>query len=212
MNGTVRRELPKPKAKSDALQREQLSLWFDSVRKIPNPVVAAYLQCLLLTGSRREEMARLRWVDVDFQWKSMSIRDKVEGERIIPLTPYVAQLLAALPRRNEWVFSSPIASNGRLTDAYRAHTKAIKVGGLPHISLHGLRRSFGTLSEWVECPVGIVAQIQGHKPSALAEKHYRHRPLDLLRMWHSKIEEWVLVQAGIDIPRGNNVAKLREIS
>ena len=30
--------------------------------------------------------------------------------------------------------------------------------------------------------MGVVAQIQGHKPSALAEKHYRRRPLDLLRV------------------------------
>jgi len=47
-------------------------------------------------------------------------------------------------------------------------------------------------------PVGIVAQIQGHKPSAIAEKHYRRRPLDMLRLWHDKIESWMLAQAGID--------------
>ena len=60
-----------------------------------------------------------------------------------------------------------------------------------------LRRSFGTLAEWCEVPVGIVAQIQGHKPSAIAEKHYRVRPIDLLRQWHTKIEAWMLEQAGI---------------
>ena len=37
----------------------------------------------------------------------------------------------------------------------------------------------------------------GHKPSATAEKHYKVRPLDLLRMWHTKIEAWILEQAGI---------------
>jgi intergrase/recombinase len=46
-------------------------------------------------------------------------------------------------------------------------------------------------------PTGIVAQIMGHKPSALAEKHYRRRPLDLLRKWHEKIERWILQQANI---------------
>jgi hypothetical protein len=46
--------------------------------------------------------------------------------------------------------------------------------------------------------VGVVAQIMGHKPSATAEKHYRERPLDLLRMWHSRIEAWILEQAGIE--------------
>lgn len=195
----TREKLGKPAAKTDALQREQLADWFRAVRTDGNPVAAAYLQVLLLTGARREELAGLRWEDVDFQWKALCIRDKVEGERTIPLTPYAAHLLSWLPRRpqNPYVFTSPGAASGRLQDARANHTRALKLAGLPHITLHGLRRSFGTLSEWVEVPVGVVAQIQGHKPSAIAEKHYRVRPLDLLRLWHERIEAWVLDQAGI---------------
>ena len=36
---------------------------------------------------------------MDFQWNSLTIRDKVEGERTIPLTPYVASLLLTLKAR-----------------------------------------------------------------------------------------------------------------
>ena len=194
----TRDELPKKAAKDDCLQREQLPLWFEHVRKLRNPVHSAYLQALLLTGARREELAPLKWDDVDFQWKSLTIKDKVEGSRTIPLTPFVASLLAALPRRNEWVFSSPAAASGRLMEPRIGHNKALTAAGLPSLSLHGLRRSFGTLAEWVEVPAGVVAQIMGHKPSATAEKHYRRRPLDLLRMWHVKIEAWILEQAGIE--------------
>jgi integrase len=193
----ARDELPKKSAKDDCLQREQLPLWFEHVRKLANPVHSAYLQVLLLTGARREELAPLQWEDCDFQWKSLTIHDKVEGMRTIPLTPYVASLLSALPRRNEFVFSSPAAASGRLQEPRIGHNKALTAAGLPALSLHGLRRSFGTLAEWVECPAGVSAQIMGHKPSAIAEKHYRRRPLDLLRQWHVKIEEWILEQAGI---------------
>lgn len=39
----------------------------------------------------------------------------------------------------------------------------------------------------------------GHKPSAIAEKHYiQQRELDLLHLWHVKIEAWILGQAGIE--------------
>jgi intergrase/recombinase len=55
-------------------------------------------------------------------------------------------------------------------------------------------------------PAGIVAQIQGHKPSATAEKHYRVRPIDLLRQWHTKIEAWILDQAGIELPTEQEAA------
>lgn len=92
------------------------------------------------------------------------------------------------------------------------HNKALTAAGLPALSIHGLRRSFGTLGEWVECPAGVVAQLQGHKPSATAEKHYRVRPLDLLRMWHTRIEAWILTEAGIEQPAGDARPGLRVIT
>lgn len=197
--------IPRMKTKDDCLQREQLPAWFQAVRGYHNPVISAYLQSLLLTGARREELARLEWSDLDFKWQAMTIHDKVEGERTIPLTPYVAVLLSPLPRRNKWVFSSPAARSGRLQEPRIPHKRALSAAstGIEGLTIHGLRRSFGTLSEWVEVPDGIVAQIMGHKPSATVEKHYRRRPLDLLRMWHEKIESWILEQAGIEIPKND---------
>ncbi len=96
----------KARKRDDYLQREQLGSWFDAVRRIQNPVISAYLQCLLLTGARREELAALRWDDVNVQWRGLDLKDKIEGRRAVPLTPFVAHLLAGLPKRNAWVFSS----------------------------------------------------------------------------------------------------------
>lgn len=206
----VRKMVPVSASKAgDCLQKEQLKSWFSAVRSLNNPIASAYLQVLLLTGARREEIASLRWSDVDFKWSSMRIKDKIEGERTIPLTPYVSELLNALAQfpnsdvnKEGWVFKSN-SKSGKIIEPRSAHNRALVRAELPHISLHGLRRSFGTLAEWVEVPTGIVAQIMGHKPSALAEKHYRRRPLDLLRKWHEKIETWILNEAGITIK--NNV-------
>lgn len=91
------------------MQKEQLRPWFGAVQQITNPVIAAYLQFMVLNGPRPNEPLSLRWDDLNFQWRTITIREKVEGERIIPMTPYTAHLLQALPRRNEWVFSSPRA-------------------------------------------------------------------------------------------------------
>jgi len=195
----VKNQVPAQAAKpNDCLRKAQIKPWFEAVQKIGNPVISAYLQCLLLTGARRNELAGLRWGDVDFQWKSLTIRDKIEGTRTIPLTPYVERLIATLPRRNEFVFSSPTSKSGRLEEPRLAHNQALRAAALPELSLHGLRRSFDTLSEYAEVPVGAVAQIMGHKPSAIAEKHYIQRELDLLHIHHVKIEAWILEQAGIE--------------
>lgn len=195
---SVRESVPPAKVKDDdCLQREQLPTWFAAVRKIGNPVIAAYLQGLLLTGARRGELLTLIWEDVDFQWQRLTIRDKVDGERVIPLTPYIASLIAGLPHRNRWVFSSPASADGQLQEPSIAHRRALLAAGLPAVTLHGLRRSFSTLSEWLEVPAGVVAQIQGHKPSAIAERHYKRRPVDLLRVWHERVESWMLEQGDI---------------
>lgn len=239
----TREVLGKPSAKDDALQREQLAAWFAAVRQIQNPVIAACLQVSLLTGARPGEVLTLRWEDVNTQWKGLTIRDKVEGERVIPLTPYVAHLLATLPRRNEWVFPSfralssdpatikrreakharkgqtapagdivQASASGHLADPSAAHRCACTAAGLDGLTLHGLRRSFASLTEWLEIPAGVVAQIQGHKPSATAERHYKRRPLDLLRLHHERIEAWILDQAGVQFDAQAEPGKLRVIS
>jgi len=193
----AREALGKPGTKTDVLQREQLAAWFAAVQQIQNPVIAACLQMMLLTGARPGEVLALRWEDINTQWKGISIRDKVEGTREIPATPYMLHLLAALPRRNEWVFSSLTSASGCLTEPNNPHTRACAAAGLEGLTLHGLRRSFASLTEWLEVPAGVVAQIQGHKPSATAEKHYKVRPLELLRVHHERIEAWILEQARI---------------
>jgi integrase len=208
----AREALGKAGVKSDVLQRGQLNAWFAAVQQLQNPVIAAYLQITLLTGARPGEVLALRWEDVNTQWRGISFKDKVEGVRITPLTPYVANLLASLPRRNEWVFSSPTSASGCLTEPNHPHTRACKVAGLEGLTMHGLRRSFKSLTEWVEVPVGVVAQIQGHKPSATAEKHYTVRPLELLALHHGRIEGWILEQAGIVLDAQAEPGKLRVVN
>ena len=207
-----REALGKPTVKSDVIQKGQLSAWFTAMIQNQNSVISAYLQTVLLTGARPGEVITLRWDDINTQWKGMTIRDKVEGERVIPLTPYVWHLLAPLPRRNEWVFSSPTSASGHITEPTYPHTVACKVAGLDGLTLHGLRRSFKSLTEWLEIPAGVVAQLMGHKPSATAEKHYTVRPLDLLRVHHEKIEAWILDQAGIQFDATVGLGKLRVIA
>ncbi|RYH26770.1 MAG: preprotein translocase, partial [Alcaligenaceae bacterium] len=188
----------KANIKQDVLLREQLPAWFAAVRALPSPTVSAYLQCLLLIGSRRGELLALKWTDLDLDWNGMTIRDKVEGERTIPLTPYVRRLMSALPRVNEYVFASHIeGKKTHLADPTNGMQTANAAAKTEGLTLHGLRRSFKSLTEWLEIPAGVVAQIMGHKPSATAEKHYTVRPLDLLRVHHERIEAWMLQQARV---------------
>ena len=66
----------------------------------------------------------------------------------------------------------------------------------------------------VEAESGVISSPNDmlHKPSATAEKHYPVRPLDLLRVYHERIEAWVLEQAGIAVPKTNDLAVRRKVN
>ncbi len=132
-------------AKSDVLLREQLPAWFKAVQGLDVPQQRAYLQILLLVGCRAGELLDLEWSDIDERWRTLRIRDKVDGERNVPLTPYVESLLLALPRTSRWVFSSASSRTGRIQRPNVAHARVARAAGVLGLTLHGLRRSFKSL-------------------------------------------------------------------
>lgn len=195
-------KLPALKRRTDALQAAQVAGWWAAVAQLPNPTASAYLRALLLTGARREEMAALRWDAVDFRWRKLTIADKVADTRTIPLSDYMAALLAALPRGRDakgqaspYVFAST-GKSGRIADPRASHERALKEAGIERLTLHGLRRSFSLLGEAAGAPAGAIAQVMGHRPSATAEG-YRPRSVDALRPFLQRIEDHVLALAGV---------------
>ena len=190
--------LPATRQRTDALEPDQLAAWFAGAGKLRNATAATYLQGLLLTGARREELAGLRWTDIDFQWKRLTLADKVDAQRVIPLTPYLAWLLSGLPRvkDNPYAFASKTSGSGRLMEPRSPHADVLADAGIDHISIHGLRRSFALLGEAAGAPAGAIAQVMGHKPSAIAER-YKPRSMDALREYLTLVEKFILEKAGV---------------
>jgi hypothetical protein len=57
-------------------------------------------------------------------------------------------------------------------------------------------RTFSLLDEAAEAPGGTIAQVVGHKPSAIAEG-YRPRSIDALRPYLALIQKFILDKAGV---------------
>lgn len=187
--------LPSNTRRTDALEAAQVPGWWAGVEQLSNRTASVYLRALLLTGARREELAALTWANVDIQWRKLTIADKVESTRTIPLSPYLAQLLATLPRQGPFVFAST-GKAGRITDTRASHAKALQSAAIEGLTIHGLRRSFSLLGEAAGAPAGAIAQVMGHKPSATAEG-YRPRSVDALRPFLAQIEAHILSLAGV---------------
>jgi integrase len=195
MAPAIMQALPRTTRRTDALEDAQVAGWWAGVEQLSNLTASVYLRALLLTGARREELAALKWSDVDFRWKVLTIADKVEATRDIPLTPYCAQMLATLPRINGFVFAST-GKTGRIADTRASHSKALASASIEALTIHGLRRSFSLLGEAAGAPAGAIAQVMGHKPSATAEG-YRPRSVGALRPFLTQIEGYILIAAGV---------------
>lgn len=89
----------------------------------------------------------------------MAHRDHVEGERVIPLTPYLAGLSQGLPKGSAWVFST-------------ARSDAAKIG-------KGKRSNDDVGKPQAPRQAGPIASPQ--KPHALACKAAEHRGPDVAR-------------------------------
>lgn len=209
--------MPQVKRRTDCLEAAQVAGWFEGTKKLGNRTLATYLDALLLTGARREEMAALKWADVDFRWNRLTLADKVESTRTIPLTPYLAQQLATLPRvtladgtTSPHVFASN-AKGGRITDPRAAMATVKRDAGISVLTVHGLRRSFSLLGEAAGAPAGAIAQVMGHKPSATAEG-YRPRSVDALRPYLAQIEAHILELGKIQFVPKAEPAKLELVA
>ena len=193
---SVAKPLGRAEPKKDRLEADHLPAWFEALTRCPNPVHRAFFAAVLLTGARRGEMALLRWDDIDFRWKRVTLRDKVEGARSVPLSPYLEHVIVALPRTGAYVFQAR-SKSGHIEAPSRSLSDLCADAQVPRVTVHGLRRSFATMAETAGLPAGAVAQIMGHKPSALAEKHYKHRTLSELADYAKTWETWLLDKAGV---------------
>lgn len=201
--------LPQATHRTDKLLKGQVQGWWTGVEQLSNRTASVYLRALLLTGARREEVAALKWGDVDFQWRKLTLADKVDATRTIPLSPYMAHMLAGLPRVGAFVFASA-SKSGHIVDARDSMQKAVTEAEVGHLTFHGLRRTFTQTGRGV-VPAGIVAQIQGHKSSATAEG-YDIRTLDELSPYLEQIERHILSLAGVQFDAGAVPGALRVVN
>ena len=126
------------------------------------PAIAA-IRMLILTGCRSEEIATLRWDDVDRSSEQLRLRDSKTGPRTVPLTPAAARVIAARPHvlSNPWVI--PGRLNGRpLQNVNRSWCKVRERAGLEDVRLHDLRHSFASRALALGESLPMIGKLLGH--------------------------------------------------
>jgi integrase len=158
------------------------------------PWVKPYFRLAMLTGARRANIASMAWVDIDLDGPTWYIPADVAkaGEPIeIPLLPEAVEILKAQKEKHPespWVFPAPKASCGHLVDPWRAWKRVLSNAGVKDdITIHDIRRSFGSALAAKGVPLSVIAEAMGHRNPATTAKHYIVNPAGAVRDALSKV-------------------------
>jgi integrase len=141
-----------------------------------NPHIRAYFVLALLLGTRKRELLRARWDDVDATRWTLRLPETKSGRtHELPLGRQARELVAALPRvaGNPHVFPGNVAGAPLSVAAIDQAWRRIRIAaGVPDARLHDLRR---TLGSWVVQQTGslaLVGALLGHTDPRITAAHY----------------------------------------
>jgi integrase len=138
--------------------------------------VALWLRLRLLTGQRGGPVARMKWVDVDFErkvWEIPAADMKSANEHVVPLSPQVITLLKE--RRKTIADGATYVLEGERSRRQRLGvTGAI---GMEDFKPDDLRRTAATGMARAGVQRFIVARVLGHADRSVTGVHDRHEYL-----------------------------------
>jgi integrase len=184
--------------KEDRLFPEQIGGWLEVVRT-GSPVMAGYLEIILLTGCRRSEASDLMWADVNRKRETLTFKDTKNGsDRTIPIGKRVGELLTELKNHKVKDCDLVFPSKNRGGEVVPTHWpvklngKACKAVGAV-CTVHGLRRTFATELERLDCPQTPLKALLGHSMRGdVTTGHYVKVDIERIRPWIHKFEVYIL--------------------
>lgn len=131
-----------------------------------------------LTGCRRNEIAGLKWAEVDFDNGLLVLEDSKTGRSVRPLGAAALTLLSQIEREeSEFVFPADIGDNF-FQGTKTPWARAIKKADLPGVTPHTLRHTIGSTAISTGEAMALTGAILGHSNprSTAIYAHIQHEP------------------------------------
>jgi integrase len=160
------------RARDRVLNDEEIRQLWGTLDQTPYPF-GPFIQLLLLTAQRRDEVAHMRWDEIDSDlWVIPRERYKSGRANAVPLSGPVQRLLATLPHVGDYVFTT----TGRTPISGFSKAKAAidKASGIAGWRLHDLRRTARSLMSRAGVSSDIAERVLGHTIAGVAGVYDRH--------------------------------------
>ena len=137
------------------------------------PASVASIRFAAVTGLRIGEVLAIRWEHVDFESSRLTLPETKTGRRVHDLPASARQILARVPRVNDWVFTTGRPAPLTYRTAHVRFRQAAEAAGLPDVRLHDLRRTVMTAAASAGVGTHVLRDLLGHRTTAMADRYIR---------------------------------------
>jgi len=142
---------------------KELGLLAHAINTTKSQHIRVLVWLYLLLGLRKTELLSIRWSDIDWELKELTIGETKNGHKhYLPLSNVAISLLHGLPRINKYVFPGNTI-NAPMT-SFEKSWRSIKArAGLKDLRLHDLRRTVGSWLAQSGEPIELIGKVLNHK-------------------------------------------------
>lgn len=166
-----------------------------------------FAQMLLVTAQRRDEVAHMRWDDIDEHgvWTIPKEKTKANRSHEVPLPSLALEILERTPRIGSYVFMSGRAGARPISGFGKAKAKLERLSGIHNWRYHDLRRTAGTNMARHGVPISTISRVLNHAEGGVTRIYARYSYLNEKR---KALNTWARTLAGIIRPTESNVIPL----
>jgi integrase len=185
------------KPRNRVLNNQELRVFLQAMDSLNLDIVSyAYIKLTLLLGTRKMELATLRWVNCDINARTIKLVDTKNGiDLLIKLPDQAVALLNKLPVINEYVFPSAKKDNSHISQIYpNRHLKLIAThANIKNLTVHDLRRTFVTKLAEMGYPHELIDKAVNHKLTGIRAHYFTSAELErrgeMLQAWANYLDE-----------------------
>lgn len=184
------RPLKEPQGRLRYLSENEIKQLLDAARADAYTLLYPALILALTTGMRRAELFTLKWSDIDFKRRMISLEQtKNQERRSVPLLPAARDILLALKEElaaqavqdfSQLVFRAPATGGSAYWAIQKPFNRIISELGFRDFRWHDLRHTCASYLAMKGIPMRTIAEILGHKTLQMV-KRYAHLSDDHLK-------------------------------
>ncbi|MDA8112378.1 MAG: tyrosine-type recombinase/integrase [Nitrospiraceae bacterium] len=193
------------------ISAEQLPAWYQALQEIrgegmtPKDRLAMdYLLVCLFTGLRKNEAAGLKWADVNFKAKTLTVKDTKNGEdHTLPLSDFLLSLFKERKQGADSLFVFPGTGKGGFLVEPRRQVEKVEQRSGVQFCLHDLRRVFASVAASVVSAYELK-RLMNHKNGSDVTLGYVVPGVDGLRAPMQRITDRILELANANSAKTAN--------